>query len=157
MAACLFAIVGIVHFAAAYSPIIEGALADVRIKVVDDMGEAVPDATISVKLPGGVVVVQLQAGQPLPPVLAMTTFSNLVEVGGRDFHAILPNLNYELGFRPTNTATNTAPGMGTVPLEGTKDCCCGSGTGVAASGPWYRNLTEILPIRQRITNKANQA
>ena len=34
--------------AAAYSPIIDGALADVRIKVVDDMGEAVPDATISV-------------------------------------------------------------------------------------------------------------
>jgi len=34
--------------AAAYSPVIDGALADVRIKVVDDMGEAVPDATISV-------------------------------------------------------------------------------------------------------------
>ena len=34
--------------AAAYSPIIDGALADVRIRVVDDMGEAVPDATISV-------------------------------------------------------------------------------------------------------------
>lgn len=34
--------------AAAYSPIIYGALADVKIKVVDDMGEAVPDATISV-------------------------------------------------------------------------------------------------------------
>lgn len=33
---------------AAYSPIIDGALADVRIKVLDDMGEAVPDATISV-------------------------------------------------------------------------------------------------------------
>ena len=32
----------------AYSPIIDGALADVRIKVIDDMGEAVPDATISV-------------------------------------------------------------------------------------------------------------
>lgn len=32
----------------AYSPIIDGALADVRIKIVDDMGEAVPDATISV-------------------------------------------------------------------------------------------------------------
>ena len=31
--------------ALAYSPIIVGALADVRIKVIDDMGEAVPDAT----------------------------------------------------------------------------------------------------------------
>ena len=46
--ACLFAAIGIVHFAAAYSPIIDGAMADVRIKVVDDMGEVVPDATISV-------------------------------------------------------------------------------------------------------------
>ena len=46
--ACLFAAIGIVHFAAAYSPIIDGAMADVRIKVVDDMGEAVPDAAISV-------------------------------------------------------------------------------------------------------------
>ena len=36
------------HSAFAYSPIIDGALADVRIKVVDDMGEVVPDATISV-------------------------------------------------------------------------------------------------------------
>ena len=40
--------VGLAHFAAAYSPIIDGALADVRIKVVDDRGKAVPDATISV-------------------------------------------------------------------------------------------------------------
>lgn len=32
----------------AYSPIIDGALADVRVKVVDDRGEAVPGATISV-------------------------------------------------------------------------------------------------------------
>ena len=46
--ACLFAAIGIVHFAAAYSPIIDGAMADVRIKVVDDMGEVVPEATISV-------------------------------------------------------------------------------------------------------------
>lgn len=46
--ACLFAIVGIVHFSAAYSPIIDGALADVRIRVVDEVGEVVPDATISV-------------------------------------------------------------------------------------------------------------
>lgn len=46
--ACLFSVVGIAHFAAAYSPIIDGAMADVRIKVVDDLGEAVPDATISV-------------------------------------------------------------------------------------------------------------
>ena len=44
----LLAAIGIAHFAAAYSPIIDGALADVRIKVVDDRGEAVPDATISV-------------------------------------------------------------------------------------------------------------
>ena len=46
--ACLFAVIGIVHFAAAYSPIIDGAMADVRLKVVDDLGEVVPDATISV-------------------------------------------------------------------------------------------------------------
>ena len=46
--ACLFSVVGIAHFAAAYSPIIDGAVADVRIKVVDDLGETVPDATISV-------------------------------------------------------------------------------------------------------------
>ena len=46
--ACLFSAIGIVHSAAAYSPIIDGAIADVRIKVVDDMGEVVPDATISV-------------------------------------------------------------------------------------------------------------
>ncbi len=46
--ACLFAAIGTVHFAVAYSPIIDGAMADVRIKVVDDMGDAVPDATISV-------------------------------------------------------------------------------------------------------------
>lgn len=46
--ACLFAAVGIVQSVVAYSPIIDGALADVKIKVVDDMGEAVPDATISV-------------------------------------------------------------------------------------------------------------
>ena len=46
--ACFFAAIGITYFAAAYSPIIDGATADVRIKVVDDLGEAVPDATISV-------------------------------------------------------------------------------------------------------------
>ena len=46
--ACLFAAIGSAHFAAAYSPIIDGATADVRIKVVDDLGESVPDATISV-------------------------------------------------------------------------------------------------------------
>ena len=46
--ACLFAAIGSAHFAAAYSPIIDGAMADVRIKVVDDMGEVVPEATISV-------------------------------------------------------------------------------------------------------------
>ena len=46
--ACLFAAVGAVRSVVAYSPIIDGALADVRIKVVDDMGEVVPDATISV-------------------------------------------------------------------------------------------------------------
>ena len=44
----ILASVGIANFAAAYSPIIDGALADVRIKVIDEMGEAVPDATISV-------------------------------------------------------------------------------------------------------------
>ena len=36
-------------------------------------------APSTVKLPGGVEIVQPSAGQPLPPVLAMTTFSNLVE------------------------------------------------------------------------------
>ena len=46
--ACLIAAIGIINSASAYSPIIDGALADVRIKVVDDRGEAVPDATISV-------------------------------------------------------------------------------------------------------------
>ena len=42
------AAIGSAHFAAAYSPIIDGALADVKIKVVDEVGEVVPDATISV-------------------------------------------------------------------------------------------------------------
>ena len=37
----------------------------------------------AVKLPGGVEIVQPSAGQPLPPVLAMTTFSNLVEIVNR--------------------------------------------------------------------------
>lgn len=37
----------------------------------------------TVKLPGGVEIVQPSAGQPLPPVLAMTTFSNLVEIINR--------------------------------------------------------------------------
>lgn len=46
--ACLFSVIGITHFAAAYNPIIDGAMADVKIKVIDDLGEAVPDATISV-------------------------------------------------------------------------------------------------------------
>ena len=45
---CIFAAFGIIHFAAAYSPIIDGALADIKIKVIDDRGETVPDATISV-------------------------------------------------------------------------------------------------------------
>ena len=45
---CLFSAIGIVHFAAAYSPFIDGAIANVKIKVVDDRGEAVPDAAISV-------------------------------------------------------------------------------------------------------------
>ena len=45
---CIFAAFGIIHFAAAYSPIIDGALADIKIKVIDDRGEAVPDAAISV-------------------------------------------------------------------------------------------------------------
>lgn len=30
----------------AYSPISDGALADVRVNVVDDRGEAVPDAAV---------------------------------------------------------------------------------------------------------------
>lgn len=41
-------VLAMANAAFAYSPIIDGALADVRIKVIDDMGEAVPDATISV-------------------------------------------------------------------------------------------------------------
>ncbi len=45
-----------------------------------DMGIAAPSV---VKLPGGVEIVQPSAGQPLPPVLAMTTFSNLVEIINR--------------------------------------------------------------------------
>ena len=45
---CILAVIGLSSYAVAYSPIIDGALADVRIKVVDDMGDAVPDATISV-------------------------------------------------------------------------------------------------------------
>lgn len=45
---CLLAVIRLANVAAAYSPIIDGALADVRIKVVDDMGEVVPGATISV-------------------------------------------------------------------------------------------------------------
>ncbi len=45
---CLFATVVLATFGAVYSPIIDGALADIKIKVVDDMGEVVPDATISV-------------------------------------------------------------------------------------------------------------
>jgi len=45
---CFFAVSLCGICAAAYSPIIDGALADVKIKVVDDRGEAVPDATISV-------------------------------------------------------------------------------------------------------------
>ena len=44
----LFLSVGVVPCTVAYSPIIDGALADVRIRVVDERGEAVPDATISV-------------------------------------------------------------------------------------------------------------
>ena len=46
--ACLLTAVGFANLAVAYSPIIDGALADVRIKVVDDTGEAVQNATISV-------------------------------------------------------------------------------------------------------------
>lgn len=45
---CLWVAIMLAHVASAYSPIIDGALADVRIKVVDDMGEVVPGATISV-------------------------------------------------------------------------------------------------------------
>ncbi len=51
MKMCLMTIafvLAMANAAFAYSPIIDGALADVKIKVIDDMGEAVPDATISV-------------------------------------------------------------------------------------------------------------
>ncbi len=41
-------VVCVTHLAVAYSPIIDGALADVRIKVVDDVGEAVSNASVSV-------------------------------------------------------------------------------------------------------------
>lgn len=40
-------------------------------------------APSTVKLPGGVEIVQPSAGQPFPPVLAMATFSNLVEIVNR--------------------------------------------------------------------------
>ena len=48
MLVCLLATVGFANFAVAYSPIIDGAMSDIKVCVVDDMGEAVPDATISV-------------------------------------------------------------------------------------------------------------
>lgn len=48
MLVCLLATVGFANFAVAYSPIIDGAMSDIKVFVVDDMGEAVPDATISV-------------------------------------------------------------------------------------------------------------
>ena len=38
MSVRFLAAIGLVHFAVAYSPIIDGALADVKIKVIDDMG-----------------------------------------------------------------------------------------------------------------------
>lgn len=41
-------VLAMANAAFAYSPIIDGALADVRIKVVDDMGEVVPDAKVAV-------------------------------------------------------------------------------------------------------------
>ena len=51
MKMCLMTIafvMAMANAAFAYSPIIDGALADVRIKVIDDMGEAVPDAKVAV-------------------------------------------------------------------------------------------------------------
>ena len=61
--ACLLTAVGFANLAVAYSPIIDGALADVRIMVVDDMGEAVPDATISVTFYTSPEKVDVKRGQ----------------------------------------------------------------------------------------------
>ncbi len=44
----LFALFAFTEICHAYSPIVDGALADVRIKVVDDMGESVSNAAVSV-------------------------------------------------------------------------------------------------------------
>ena len=56
-------VLALANAAFAYSPIIDGALADVRIKVVDDMGEAVPDATISVTFYTAPEKVDVKRGQ----------------------------------------------------------------------------------------------
>lgn len=47
---CFFAVGLCSVCGAAYSPIIDGAVADVKIKVVDGIGEAAPDTTISVTI-----------------------------------------------------------------------------------------------------------
>ena len=44
---CLLFAVAVVRLAVAYSPIVDGAWADVRVKVVDDCGAAVADAAVS--------------------------------------------------------------------------------------------------------------
>ncbi|MGN0834150.1 MAG: hypothetical protein ACI4RD_10965 [Kiritimatiellia bacterium] len=45
---CLLAVICLARLAFAYSPVIDGALANVRIKVVDDKGKVVSDAPVSV-------------------------------------------------------------------------------------------------------------
>ena len=62
------------------------ALKYARIIVQPSAGQIIAKRIVvpsTVKLPGGVEIVQPSAGQPLPPVLAMTTFSNLVEIVNR--------------------------------------------------------------------------
>lgn len=62
------------------------ALKYARIIVQPSAGQIIAKRIVApstVKFPGGVEIVQPSAGQPLPPVLAMTTFSNLVEIVNR--------------------------------------------------------------------------
>ena len=62
------------------------ALKYARIIVQPSAGQIIAKRIVApstVKFPGGVEIVQPSAGQLLPPVLAMTTFSNLVEIVNR--------------------------------------------------------------------------
>lgn len=48
MLSCLLAVFSLARLHAAYSPLVDGAMADVRIRVVDDRGEPVSNAAVSV-------------------------------------------------------------------------------------------------------------